>query len=63
MPISDSPRIASRMLERPTRCVVRFGEPILLSRDIDAAGEETARKEIEAALNAVTWQVDEEARR
>lgn len=46
-----------------SRCVVRFGEPILVLRDIDAAGEETARKEIEAALNAVTWQVDEEARR
>ena len=46
-----------------SRCVVRFGEPILVPRDIDAAGEETARKEIEAALNTVTWQVDEEARR
>ena len=46
-----------------SRCVVRFGEPVLVPRDIDGAGEETARKEIEAALNAVTWQVDEEARR
>ena len=46
-----------------SRCVVRFGEPILVARDIGAAGEESARKEIEAALNAVTWQVDEEARR
>jgi lysophospholipid acyltransferase (LPLAT)-like uncharacterized protein len=46
-----------------SRCVVRFGEPILVPRDIDTAGKETARKEIEAALNAVTWQVDEEARR
>jgi len=46
-----------------SRCVVRFGKPIRVPRDIDAAGEETARKEIEAALNAVTWQVDEEARR
>jgi hypothetical protein len=46
-----------------SRCVVRFGEPVLLPPDIDAAGEETARKEIEAALNALTWQVDEEARR
>lgn len=45
-----------------SRCVVRFGEPILLPRDLDSAGEETARKEIEAALHAVTWQVDEEAR-
>jgi hypothetical protein len=46
-----------------SRCVMRFGEPVLVPRDIDGAGEETARKEIEAALNAVTWQVDEEARR
>jgi len=46
-----------------SRCVVRFGEPTRVPRDLDAAGEETARKEIEAALNAVTWQVDEEARR
>ena len=46
-----------------SRCVVRFGEPILVPRDIDAAGEETARKEIETALNTVTRQVDEEARR
>jgi lysophospholipid acyltransferase (LPLAT)-like uncharacterized protein len=46
-----------------SRCVVRFGEPILVPRDIDAAGEATVRKEIEAALNTVTWQVDEEARR
>ncbi len=46
-----------------SRCVVRFGEPVLLPRDIDGAGEETARKAIEAALNAVTWRVDEEARR
>jgi hypothetical protein len=41
----------------------RFGEPVFVPRDIEAAGEETARKEIEAALTAVTWQVDEEARR
>jgi lysophospholipid acyltransferase (LPLAT)-like uncharacterized protein len=46
-----------------SRCVVRLGEPILVPRDIDGAGEESARKEIEAALSAVTWQVDEEARR
>jgi lysophospholipid acyltransferase (LPLAT)-like uncharacterized protein len=46
-----------------SRCVVRFGGPIVVPRDIDAAGEETARKEIEAALTAVTWKVDEEARR
>ncbi|MBI1728012.1 MAG: DUF374 domain-containing protein [Candidatus Rokubacteria bacterium] len=46
-----------------SRCVVRFGEPILVPRDIDTAGAETVRREIESALNAVTWQVDEEARR
>ena len=46
-----------------SRCVMRFGEPILVPRDIDGAGEETTRKEIEAALSAVTWQADEEARR
>jgi lysophospholipid acyltransferase (LPLAT)-like uncharacterized protein len=45
-----------------SRCVVRFGAPICVARKGDAAGEETARKEIEAALNAVTWQVDDEAR-
>ncbi len=46
-----------------SRCVVRLGEPILVPRDIDGAREETARAEIEAALSAVTWQADEEARR
>src|SRR5229473_3158197 len=46
-----------------SRCVLRFGEPISVPRDLDGAGEETARKEIEAALRAITWQVDEEARR
>jgi lysophospholipid acyltransferase (LPLAT)-like uncharacterized protein len=46
-----------------SRCVMRFGGPILVARALDGAGEESARKEIEAALSAVTWQVDEEARR
>ena len=46
-----------------SRCVVRFGAPIFVRPKGDAAGEETARKEIEAALNAVTWQVDGETRR
>ena len=46
-----------------SRCVVRFGEPILVRRDADTAAEEAARKEIEAALHAVTWQADEESRR
>lgn len=45
-----------------SRCVMRFGEPIAVPRDLDAAGEETARKDIEAALRALSWQVDEDAR-
>jgi hypothetical protein len=43
--------------------VVRFGEPIHVSRAADRAGEEAARKEVEAALRGLSWQVDEEARR
>ena len=46
-----------RMPKPFSRCVVRFGDPIRVPRNGDAAGEETARKEIEAALNAVTSQV------
>ena len=46
-----------------SRCVMRFGAPITVPRDADAAGEETARKEIEAALTALSGQVDEEAGR
>ena len=46
-----------------SRCVVRLGEPIAVPRDLDAAGEESMRKEIETALRALSWQVDEEARR
>lgn len=46
-----------------SRCVVRLGEPIAVPRDVDAAGEESVRKEIETALRALSWQVDEEARR
>jgi hypothetical protein len=45
------------------RCVVRFGEPIHVSRAVDRAGEEAARKEVEAVLRGLSWQVDEEARR
>ena len=45
------------------RCVVRFGEPIRVSRTADRAAEEAARKEVEAALRGLSWQVDEEARR
>jgi lysophospholipid acyltransferase (LPLAT)-like uncharacterized protein len=44
------------------RCVIRFGEPIRVPADADRAAEEAARKEVEAALRGLTWQVDEEAR-
>jgi len=44
------------------RCVLRFGDPIRVPGDADRAGQEAARKEIEAALHALSWQVDEKAR-
>ncbi|HEY7039958.1 MAG TPA: lysophospholipid acyltransferase family protein [Methylomirabilota bacterium] len=44
------------------RCVMRFGEPIRVPADADRAAQEAARKEVEAALRGLTWQVDEEAR-
>jgi lysophospholipid acyltransferase (LPLAT)-like uncharacterized protein len=44
------------------RCVARFGEPIRVSVDAERAAQEAARKEVEAALRSLTWQVDEEAR-
>ena len=51
-------------IPRPfARCVVRFGEPIRVSRTADRAAEEAARKEVEGALRGLSWQVDEEARR
>jgi len=51
-------------IPRPfARCVARFGEPIHVSRTADRAGEEAARKEVEATLRGLSWQVDEEARR
>lgn len=43
------------------RCVMRFGEPIRVAAD--RAGLDAARKEVEAALRGLSWQVDEEARR
>jgi len=50
-------------IPRPfARCVVRFGEPIRVARTADGAAEEAARKEVEAALRGLSWQVDEEAR-
>ncbi len=51
-------------IPRPfARCVVRFGEPIRVPRTADRAAAEAARKEVEAALRGLTWQVDAEARR
>jgi lysophospholipid acyltransferase (LPLAT)-like uncharacterized protein len=51
-------------IPRPfARCVMRFGEPIQVPRAGGRAGEEAARKEVEAALRGLCWQVDEEARR
>lgn len=38
--------------------VIVYGAPIRLPRRLDEAGREQARLEIEAALNAVTWQAD-----
>lgn len=43
------------------RCVVRFGDPIHVAPALDRAGEEAARKEVEAALRAVAWHADQEA--
>lgn len=45
------------------RCVVRFADPVRVSRHQTRETDETPRKEIEAALREVTWQADEEARR
>ena len=51
-------------IPRPfARCVVRFGEPMRVARAADRAGEEATRKDVEAALRGLGWQVDEEARR
>jgi lysophospholipid acyltransferase (LPLAT)-like uncharacterized protein len=44
------------------RCVLRFGDPIRVPPDADRAAQEAARKDVETALRAVSWQVDEEAR-
>jgi hypothetical protein len=44
------------------RCVVRFGEPLRVRPDADRAAQEAARKDVEAALRGLGWQVDEEAR-
>jgi len=44
------------------RCVVRFGDPIHVPAGRDRAGQEAARKEVEAALRTLGWRVDEEVR-
>lgn len=50
-------------IPRPfARCVVRFGEPLRVRPDADRAALEAARKDVEAALRGLGWQVDEEAR-
>ena len=49
-------------IPRPfARCVLRFGDPIRVPADVDRAAQEAARKEVEAALRTLSWQVDEEA--
>jgi lysophospholipid acyltransferase (LPLAT)-like uncharacterized protein len=49
-------------IPRPfARCVLRFGDPIRVSADADRAAQEAARKDVEAALRTLSWQVDEEA--
>jgi len=49
-------------IPRPfSRCVVRFGEPIRVPSRGAREAQEAARKEIEAALRAVTWRADDEA--
>ena len=45
-----------------TRCVVRFGDPIRVSGTAGRAAAEASRKEVEAALRALSWRVDAEAR-
>jgi len=50
------------MIPKPfARCVVRFGEPICVPRTSDRGTQEAARKDVESALRALSWQVDEEA--
>jgi lysophospholipid acyltransferase (LPLAT)-like uncharacterized protein len=49
-------------IPRPfARCVVRFGDPISVKGDGGAAAE-AARTDVEAALRALSWRVDAEAR-
>ena len=49
-------------IPRPfARCVMRFAEPIAVARDADRDAREAARKEVEAALHAVSGHADAEA--
>jgi len=49
-------------IPRPfARCVLRFGDPIRVPDGADRGAQEAARKEVEAALRTLCWQVDEEA--
>ena len=49
-------------IPRPfARCVMRFAAPIAVARDADRDVREAARKEIEAALHAVSGHADAEA--
>jgi lysophospholipid acyltransferase (LPLAT)-like uncharacterized protein len=49
-------------IPRPfARCVLRFGEPIRVPERADRGVQEAARKEVETALRALSWQVDQEA--
>jgi lysophospholipid acyltransferase (LPLAT)-like uncharacterized protein len=49
-------------IPRPfARCVMRFAEPIAVARDADRDMREAARKEVEAALHAVSGRADGEA--
>ena len=42
--------------------MVRFGEPIRIPAGADRDTLEATRKDVEAALQSLTWQVDAEAR-
>jgi lysophospholipid acyltransferase (LPLAT)-like uncharacterized protein len=49
-------------IPRPfARCVVRFGDPIRVPDRGGRGAQEAVRKEVEAALRTLSWQVDEEA--
>jgi len=45
-----------------SRCVLCFGDPIRVPDTADRAAAEASRKDVEAALRALSWRVDTEAR-